>query len=243
MNTMQLIEELNIKNYPIGIKLEKKLLDEEVISKRQGCILRFLDDVSNGEKRVIELSNSGCPGANRGCGFVDGIPNIQGGFGYFLSYGRGEGYPKGEKVKKNPDIAIKMIEHQPENVLEENKFIVMKPYKEEIDVETVAFIVNSDQMAALIHLYNFEDFKYDNVIAPMCSGCASIFRIPFDEAKKENPRAVIGNVDIFSRPIFPKNTFIFVVPHKRYLDMLKNADESFLYSHIWNKTKKRLFEE
>lgn len=240
MSTDKLINELNLDGSPIGIKLIKEIDEKSKVAHIKGCMVKLLNNVSRGEEFILTLEHIGCPGAIRGCGFKDNIPNMPGGFGHFISYGKGKGYPKGERIKANPEIAMEMIENQPNNVFGGKEYISLKPYKDYMEVDTVGFIVNPDQLSALIHLYNFKDWRYDNIIAPMCSGCASIFRIPFYEMTRENPRAVIGNVDIFSRPHLDKNTFVFVVPHNRYLEMIKNIDDSFFYSHIWNGIKKRL---
>ena len=239
MNTEGLREELNLSTWPISIILSKEFLDD-INSKSSGCSMKLLNNAAKGETVVIDANKASCKGAARGCGFIDGIPEIPGGFGNFISNGSGKGCPPGEKVKKNAEVAISMIKNQPDNVVGDNKYIILKPYQEGDNPETVAFIVNPDQLSALVHLFNFEKYQYDNVIAPMSSGCASVFRIPFNEAKKENPRAVIGNIDIFSRPHFPENTFIFVVPHESYLEILKNADDCFFNAHTWNGVKKRL---
>ena len=52
-----------------------------------------------GETLFFHAENLSCKGAATGFGFVDGIPDIPGGFGHFLSHGRGDGFPPGERVK------------------------------------------------------------------------------------------------------------------------------------------------
>jgi hypothetical protein len=49
--------------------------------------------------------------------------------GYFLSAGRGEGFPPGERLNCSPEIAEAMILNQPKNLLEGFDGIELKPYE------------------------------------------------------------------------------------------------------------------
>lgn len=205
-----------------------------------GCTLASLNRVLKGETICIAKDSGPCRGGNAGFGFVDGLPEIPGGIGHFLSCGRGEGYPKGEQIKVSVEVGEQMISNQPTKVMEGSSKICLKPYEDADEPDTVTILADPDQLATLIHIFGFERSEYDNVIAPMTSGCASIFRIPFAEAMKEKPRAVIGNVDVFSRPHFDKNTFFFTVPGKEFKKMISNASKSVITAHTWNGIKKRM---
>ena len=165
----------------------------------------------------------------RGMGFYDGLPQIRGGFGNFISHGAGEGFPEGEKVKMTPETGEAMMRLQPADVLNGFKYIVVKPYEKADNASVVTFIANPDQLAGLIQLFYYRTGEYDNVIAPLSSGCASIFRIPLGELKREKPRAVIGNVDTLARVHFDRNTFFFTVPMKAFMEMLKDAENCFFH--------------
>lgn len=206
-----------------------------------GCTLAALNRALAGEHIRVTPDNITCRGSYAGFGFRDGIPNIPGGFGYFLSSGRGEGFPPGERIKNSPETAEAMVRAQPQNVMDGFAAIDIRRYEDGVTPDTVTALANPDQLAALIHVFNFENPDYDNVIAPMSSGCASVFRIPFGELTRgDNARAVIGGVDVFSRPHFPADTFFFTVPGTVFQKMLDNADHSMLASHIWKGVKKRL---
>ncbi len=204
------------------------------------CILTALKAAANGESVAVYSDMLNCNGAKTGCGFVDGIPNTPGGFGNFISIGAGEGFPSGERLKKSPAIAEEMIKCQHQNVLNEKDYLILNPYKNGDTADIVVLLVSPDQLSALTFLFNFESGRFDNVIAPAVSGCASVFRIPLGESKLENPRAVIGNLDIFSRPHFEENIVSFSVSFKDFCKMLENADECFFKTNAWEKIESRL---
>ncbi len=205
-----------------------------------GCALKALARALAGETVVFSPQNLTCRGAASGIGFQDGIPEIPGGFGHFIAHGRGEGFPPGERIKCSPELSEMMLMLQPQGVMEGHDRVRVKPYAKDYGADTVTALVNMDQMAALIHIFNYRRAAYDTVIAPMVSGCASLFRVPFGEAMKESGRAVIGNVDIFSRPHFDKEKAFFTVSGADFEGMLHDADESVLASPIWRGIKKRL---
>lgn len=207
---------------------------------KEPCSLAVLNRVMEGESVLVTDSNMRCSGARAGFGFSDEMPAIPGGFGNFISQGKGVGYPAGERIKRTPELAEQMMLSQPKNVMNNKTAIKLSPYSEGVDCDTVIALVNADQLSTLIHLFNFENASYDNVIVPMCSGCASVFRIPFGEWKKESPRAVVGGVDVCSRIYFPSDTFFFTVPNASFLRMIELSDENMLASPIFKSVKKRL---
>ena len=231
--------ELNLKYKTIGVRLANAC-DDDCKQDFKHCVLEALNLVTHGEKIVIHIDNLKCNGAKTGCGFVDGVPNIVGGFGNFISNGAGEGFPSGERLKASPRIAEAMITSQHQNVLDGNEYLILKPYEEDDEADIVIFFVNADQLSALTFLFNYEKGGFDTIIAPAVSGCASVFRIPVGESKFLAPRAVIGNLDIFSRPHFDADVVSFAVSHSDYLNMLKNADECFFRTNAWAKIKSRL---
>ena len=232
-----------LKELKLGNALSIILSNDEATPERPRdamCTLSLLKRAMNGETLCFDGKNMSCPGAVRGMGFDDGIPRIRGGFGNFLSYGAGEGFPEGERVKRTPEIGEAMMKLQPVDVLGGFKYIIIKPYEKGDGASSVTFIANPDQLAGLIQLFYFRAGEYDNVIAPLCSGCASIFRIPLGELKREKPRAVIGNVDTLARVHFDKNTFFFTVPIKAFEEMIEDAHTCFFSTFNWKGVKERL---
>lgn len=238
MTYYDLVQALKLDNKVIAITRTNN--NENITPFKKGCILKAFNEVINVEKLVLSVDAISCSGAGTGMGFCDGLPNIPGGFGNFLCKGAGKGFPIGERIKSSPEIGEEMLLGQPQNVLNEFSTIELKQFEENDKCDLVTIISTCDQMAALVHLFNYRKSEYDNVIMPMVSGCASIFRIPFGELKVKHPRAVIGNADIFSRPHLNKDTYFFTVSRQDFLNMIEDAGESFLIAPIWNGIKARL---
>ena len=237
MSVEYLLKELKLEGKALSIILT----NDEAVSERPRdahCILSLLKRAMSGETLCFDGKKMSCPGAMRGMGFYDGIPQIKGGFGNFISNGTGKG--DGEKVKITPETGEEMMRLQPMDVLRGFRYIVVKPYEKGDDAAAVTFIATPDQLAGLIQLFYYRTGEYDNVIAPLCSGCASIFRIPLGELKREKPRAVIGNVDTLARVHFDKDTFFFTVPMKAFMEMLKDAETCFFTTFNWKGVKERL---
>lgn len=58
-------------------------------------------------------------------------------------------------------------------------------------------------------------------------------------ADAENPRAIIGLVDISARKRVEKDILSFTVPYKMFLEMESNVEGSFLEKETWLKVLKR----
>ena len=222
------------------LSIKRASLPCPAVYTEKGCALGLLNRAFAGETLWFSGENVTCPGAAVNFGFADGLPNVPGGFGHFVSRGRGEGFPPGERVKCSPEVGEKMLLGQPQDVMDGYDAIRVKPYAPEDDADTVTALVTPDQLSALIHIFCFRKTGYDDVIAPMVSGCASIFRVPFGELKKEAPRAVIGNVDVFSRSRFAAETFFFTVSGRDFSQMLTDAGDSVLAARIWKGLEARL---
>ena len=239
MSAEHLLKELKLEGKALSIILSNSEATPER-PRDAMCTLSLLKRALGGETLCFDGKNMSCPGAVRGMGFTDDIPRIRGGFGNFISYGAGEGFPEGERVKMTPEIGEAMMKLQPIEVLGGFKYIIVKPYEKGDGASAVTLIANPDQLAGLIQLFNYRTGEYDNVIAPLCSGCASIFRIPLGELKREKPRAVIGNVDTLARTHFDKNTFFFTAPVKAFEEMIGDAKTCFFTTFNWKGVKERL---
>ena len=238
MGNSKLSGTLNMKNGFLSIKRVSMAAVEAYTEK--GCTLKMLHRAFAGETLYLNTENITCNGAAAGFGFVDGLPNIPGGFGHFISYGRGKGFPPGERVKCSPETGEAMFLNQPKDVMDGLNAVCIKPYEPNDGADIVTALVTPDQLSTLIHIFCFRKAEYDNVIAPMTSGCASVFRIPFGELKRAEPRAVIGNIDVFSRPHFDKDMFFFTVSGKDFETMLADTDESVITAPIWKGVQSRL---
>lgn len=244
MNHNALISELSLNGNVFSFRRLAGVTGEPL--KGGGCDMKRLAALLPGESIVLTAKNATCGGAMRGVGFSDEEPNIPGGFGEFIAHGANvPGAPHGEHIKCSPEVAIGMLAAQPANVMQGYDAVAITRLGDDAEeelakAELISFIANPDQISALIHLFGYRSPAYDNVIVPMSSGCASLFRIPFGEMLSGRGRAVVGNVDVVSRPPFPANTFFFTIPATAYRGILADAEESMLAAKFWLGVKKRL---
>ena len=206
------------------------------------CTISSLLYAMEGNTVCLTEKNSPCKGGLIGLGLKDGLPDIPGGFGHFISCGRGQGFPPGERLKSNPATGEQMILSQPQNVLNGQQGIVIKPFMDGDSSEIISIVCNPDQLSAMIFLFNYSKTgeQYDTVIAPAVAGCASIFRIPFGELRSNEPRAVIGLSDINARVSFDKSLLTFTISKNDFERMLQDADESFAKTDLWEKIYQRM---
>jgi uncharacterized protein (DUF169 family) len=227
------------------VSITRKTVSPETLEDfpiKKGCALRMLNDVMAGRRLVLTEEQCPCGGGRSGFGFLDGLVEMPGGIEYFLSCGRGEGFPPGAKLKDSPETAKKMIFSGPQQVLGPHNAIEFKPYETGDTPDLVTVFVNTDQLSAFVTLYTFRAETWDTIIMPMTSGCASIARVPFGELRSEKPRAVIGLADITVRFFFDKDKVFFTVAGTTFSEMLADADDSFIFAPAFSGVKKRLQE-
>ena len=239
-----LCKELRLES-PIAVLLSDELpTGAKAFKPEKGvnCSLYALKQAQAGESIYFSMDTPGCPGKKFGFGFLDDIKIPGGGgFEYFLSCGKGPGFPEGERVKKTPEVALAFHATLPKKV-HHNQYVIFKPL--EMDdlgkARLVIFLANPDQLAALIHLYSYESGAYDEVFTAMCSGCGSVLRIPLAETSRTNPRGVIGLVDIFARPHFKSDLFAFTTSPQKFSEMEGNSKNCFFQVKTWQGVKARL---
>ncbi|MDR3342874.1 MAG: DUF169 domain-containing protein [Treponema sp.] len=238
MTHENLAHELALKTPFVSIKRINEKTGYSPVTK--GCTLRILKNVFAGEKVVLTLDLVSCNGGKLGFGFKDPSPEMLENIKYFVSCGRGEGFPPGERFKHSPEDVEAMFQMQPKAVLENCNAIEFKPYETGDTPELVLTLVNADQLAALATLFTYRNPALDAVIMTMCSGCASVARLPFGELRNATSRAIIGNCDIVSRNHFDAETFFFTIPAAEFAGMLADADGSFIGAPAFNGIRKRL---
>ncbi len=68
-------------------------------------------------------------------------------------------------------------------------------------------------------------------------------KILYAESKKENPRAIVGLIDITVRPMIESNMLSFSIPYKMFLDMEENVEGSFLEKDLWKRVLMKMERE
>lgn len=208
-----------------------KLQDQEIVSESWSCIIALLHKIRKGFSASFSVDSIGCMGGKSYCGFAERPAKLN----LFLSTGK-------EKYLKNPEIAQKAIDQFP-IFTAPAKYITFKSWNRLTAADkpdVVIFFATPDVLAGLFTLANFDQTDPFTSIAPFSSGCGSIISYPYLESKKENPKAILGMFDVSARPYVPKNTLSFAVPMKKFEQMIKNMDDSFLNTAAWSKVQKRI---
>lgn len=238
-----LVEKLSLCYEPVAILLSNEKPQGALESKEghRSCLIPFFIAATKGKTAVLERKTTGCAGGKVGLGFGH-YPNYPGWIEYFLSTGKSGAF-EGEGYIKDPELGKDFVECLPITDIP-YQYVIFKPLTQ-VDTtkekpEIISFYVNNDQLSALTVLANYYRPGFENVMIPFGAGCQSIFLIPFFEAQKENPRAVVGLTDITVRPMVDPNMLSFSVPYKVFSDMEANAEGSFLDKHLWHKIASRI---
>ncbi|MEE4242436.1 MAG: DUF169 domain-containing protein [Desulfopila sp.] len=257
---------LEFRHGPVGLVFsnEKPEKARQFQEGKWGCVMFMLGAAARGETAVFDADTCGCQGGGTGLGFGNQYVNFPGGvecFKYFLSTGNDqweEGRKAGEQVKpfmrpeafnhfmhgeryiESPELVGGFLESLPMTSIA-MKYVILKPLSEvdekKEDLQVVIFLGNMDQVAALTVLANFGRGHNENVIFPFAAGCQSIGIYPYNEAQREQPRAVLGLNDISARVylkrILKEDLMSFAVPVSFFKEMESNLEKSFIGRDTW----------
>ena len=195
------------------------------------CIFAQLTKVHHGECIAFDKDNLGCWGA---------IENLFG--GPFIEDATVRLLVEIEKFKANREQVLALNNINPK-ATPTGKYVIFKPFKsltEDDKPEIFCIFAKPDVIAALHTLVSFDNTRIDNVIVPFGSGCEQAIKFAFSEANKENPRAVLGGMDVAMRGCMKQEMQIFSFAASTFYNMVGNMDKSFLNTYIWQGLKGRL---
>ncbi len=207
-------------------------------AKDHRCIIGDLQRVRHGTSLKFEADTIGCGGGKRYLGFAEAMrPQFE----YFLSYGI-PGKLEGERYKKSPELVNAVMKALPV-FKAPSQYIVFKRWDkiQATDEPVVAiFLASPDVLSGLFTLANYDRPDVTGVISPFGAGCATIVQYPYIERNADQPRAVLGMLDVSARPCVHANTISFAVPMVRLQQMIANMEESFLITSSWRKVSRRI---
>jgi uncharacterized protein (DUF169 family) len=248
----QLVNTLKLKMQPVAIILTDDKPDDGLHFKEGsvgGCVAIMLVAASK-KNRVafFDRKTFGCPGGGTGLGFGDryGMFPIDcllstGNKEMAAQMGRaGAMMEEGERFYKNPELARKWVDSLPFTDVP-TEYVVFKPLDqvtEQDEPELIVFFANADQLSALVVMADYNRGTNQSVTAPFGAACQSIL-FGYEEAKKENPRGVIGFFDISQRSVVDREILTFTVPLRMFQEMEANVEGSFLEKHAWQKLQER----
>lgn len=234
---------IKLKNSPVAIIFTNEKPDDAVMFKegKRGCIISMYTAVAEGKTAAFSRTTTGCNGAVTGLCFGNAWDKFPGGIEYFLSTGKGIGYPEGERYFKTPQTAKKWLDGLP-NIDIPYEFVVMKPLEkveEKRDKPVlVSFYTDANRICALINLATYTNENDESVVVRFSSACQSLVLLPYYYSKKKPQKAVLGLTDITVRSMVESGTFSITVPWKMFLDMESSVHGSFLDNKLWKKLVK-----
>lgn len=236
----------------------------EFVPGKWGCVMFHVAAAAKGKTAAVSRETFGCVGGGVGLGFGDQYKNFPGGeecFCRFLSSGnagsepgetigrqmadsgaaaRAEEFLNGERYLKDPQVVAKFVAGLP--IIDiPTRYVVMKPLRDvdlaRDNVRSITFLVNPDQLSALVVLANYDREHNENVAIPFAAGCQVIGICTYRENEKDNPRAVVGLVDLSARKNvrrqLGKDVMSFSVTAEMFQRMEQNVKGSFLERETW----------
>ena len=233
-----LAKELKLQYGPVAILFSDDMPKgaRQISEGKWGCVMAYYCLVmKKGLTAAFDRTTYGCIGAGVGLGFGDTYkPNRDFIEGLLTEE---EGYLMTRSLVREfmddfPYIDIPQ------------RYVVFKPL-EQIDesCESPALVsipANADQLSALAALINYRRHGNDHISAPFCAGCQSVCVIPYNESKRDYPRAILGNLDMSSRKILPSDILTFTVPFQTYREMEEDVNTSLIRKKTWLQIASRI---
>ncbi|HVP95135.1 MAG TPA: DUF169 domain-containing protein [Methanoregulaceae archaeon] len=236
------------------------------------CIMYlFAQVVTNRRTAVFDRTTCGCPGAVAGLGFGTGYPDAFGGAGIgFMScfFSKGlksskdrkkysdivrrvpererDKFLSGERFHRNPEKAARWMEHDlPKTDIREN-YVLFIPLEAVHAPDTpivVVFVADALQLSGLVTLAGAVIDGIDPVIVPPGAACQQIGAYAYDQARSDNPRAVLGYTDLSARysigHILNNRYLTLALPYSLYLRMEEEAIDGVFDGPLWQKLVER----
>jgi uncharacterized protein (DUF169 family) len=229
------------------------------------CVMFMFASATRGNTAVFDRETYACPGGGIGLGFGNAYEKFPGGlpgFCRFLSTGNeadpvgkaiGEGmkangapaafvdhFLHGERYKQTPELAGQFVDALPITEVPKH-YVVMKPLSEvdptREEPVSVTFLVNPDQLSALVIFANYDRPGLENVAVPYAAACQVMGILSYREAQSENQRCLIGLTDISARKYLKgqggADKLTVTIPYQRLRQMDANVQGSFLEGGTW----------
>ena len=97
----------------------------------------------------------------------------------------------------------------------------------------------ADELTGLVGLAGYARAE-DAIICPFGPGCGVMVSRALEEGRTAQPRGVLGLFDPSARPCVRADELSFSAPLALWVEMLGNAEESFLQTKTWATVRRRV---
>jgi len=224
---------------PFVLMYSQEALKSDKINseKNHDCLIYTLSHARAGKNIYVEYNSLNCPGAKKSLGFNTDT-DLSSSYLIANCYKTDK---KGIDCKKKSEKIPEWIEQLP-TVHAPGPKAVFKRWDrlEEMDhPEVVIFFAEPNELSALFTMANFEESSPYTVKTPFCPGCSALTLFPMQEKFSQNPKPILGMLDVSTRPYVPQSTISFAVPFEKFERMVQNMDNSFLTHETWQKVQIR----
>lgn len=229
---------------------------------RGGCVMSFVAlTIAKRITTYFGRENITCGGISSGFGWGSGLPtedalNFQ---ATFLSCGVdsapdrevyekklenmprvSEMFREGERIFCDFETAKENIKNRP--IYDEGEYVIFKGIEELKEDETpksVIFTLDPLELTVLIQLNTSFRTKDTYLQTPQASSCQSIGCFVFKEDESDDPKPVLGPIDLAGRAktrhFIPDEYLTLAMPWKLYLKLEELSKNSVIQTHLWKK--------
>lgn len=229
-------EAIGLKHSPVAVLKQAQVPEGALKFRGRGCVVALLSAAAKGRVGAVTKEAIGCLGGRSGLGFEKLSPEP---LVHFLAEGTAS-HP-GLRQKKDAATAAAYVSSLP--VTQPAEVVVFCPLDQlpqgAVPV-SVIFLVNPDQLSALVTLANYDKPTQDNVQVRFAAGCAQAVLLSMCDSEAGADRCIIGLTDPSARLHVDKDLLSFSLPYARFLELEEQVDASFLTTETWQRLRKRI---
>lgn len=235
----KLAKAIKLHNQPVAI-IKADTVPESAVQfqpGKWGCVISLLAIAARGRTAACGRENTTCPGGSAGLGFK---PFALGTIEYFLSDGS-QGPKEGEFYKETPELARAYVTNVPK--IAATDAVIFRPLNQlqpQETPESIVFLVNADQLSALVTLANYDRATQDQVTIQFGAGCVQSILLALKNEEEHRDQCIIGLTDPSARKCIDKDLLSFSIPYHRYLELEEKVAGSFLTKETWVKLSERI---